>query len=538
MVLRKVRTKIDLSSQRALFAASLGLASVALGCADVDGELDGTSSSVESISLADTYALDIKLDEGEIHGKLVGNTREFLGIPYAEAPVGDLRFAPPVPVANWDGVRDATAFGPSCPQNPGGLAAPGPQSEDCLLLNVFAPQGNKSKLPVMVFIHGGAFVAGGSVSYDGRKLSEEGQVVVVTINYRLGALGLLSHPALDAEEGAVSGNNMFRDQQLALEWVRKNIKRFGGEAHAVTLFGESAGAWSTCINMVSPTGKNLAARYIMQSGTCVAGMAISTQAQAQAVGTELANTLCAGESDQLACLRAAPASAVIAFGATRGITGAGWAPVVSPGNDVLPAHPSDIIASGALKKTDIIVGSNAREWGLFQAIGASPRMTSLAQYHATLDATFGPQLSPALKFAVYPATDATANSQFVKLMSDYLFRCPARELARQVTATGNMSAHLYSFEEGLAFHAFELPYVFGNPNPALGAPLLVEPLRKTVQTYWTKFAAKGDPNAHGQPNWPVYSTATEQHMTLKAASAVGSNLSKAECDFWASLPRI
>jgi para-nitrobenzyl esterase len=376
-------------------------------------------------------------------------------------------------------------------------------------------------------------VAGGSVQYDGRRLSEEGNVIVVTLNYRLGALGLLSHPALDAEQGEVSGNNMFRDQQLALEWVKKNIKHFGGHHNDVTLFGESAGAWSTCINMVSPEAKHLAARYIMQSGTCVGGMPIQTPAQAAALGTEIAGALCSGATDQLACLRATPASTLVAWGATRGISGAGWAPVYG-GNDLLPAHPSALIASGAIKKTEVIVGSNVREWGLFQALGAAPTPTSVAAYQAVIAGTFGPALAPYIN-AFYPATDATANAQYTRVMTDYLFRCPARELARQVTATGDIDAYLYSFEEGLAFHAFELPYVFGNPNPALGAPVLVEPTRAAVQSYWTSFAHQGDPNVSGQPSWPVYDAASDPHMTLTAAPVAGANLSKTHCDFWASL---
>ena len=520
------------SAKQLLTAASLSFSALVFGCAD-DTDLNATSAAVESISLADTYALTLKLDEGSVHGKLVGNTREFLGIPYAEAPIGDLRFAPPVPAATWEGVRETTAFGPSCPQNPGGLSAPGPQSEDCLSLNVFAPQGLKQKLPVMVFIHGGAFVAGGSVQYDGRKLSEEGKVIVVTLNYRLGALGLLSHPSLDAEQGEASGNNMFRDQQLALEWVAKNIKNFGGDESAVTVFGESAGAWSACINMVSPEGKHLAARYIMQSGTCVAGMPIHTPAQASALGQELAGALCSGASDELACLRDAPASTIVAYGATRGISGAGWAPVYG-GNSLLPAHPSALIASGEIKKSQVIVGSNAREWGLFQALGAAPRPTSVAAYQAVIAGTFGPALTPYI-MSVYPATDASANAQYTRVMTDYLFRCPARELARQVSATGNMTAYLYSFEEGLAFHAFELPYVFGNPNPSLGAPVLVEPTRAAVQSYWASFARTGNPNVNGQPSWPVYDAASDPHMTLKAAPVAGANLAKGECDFWASI---
>jgi para-nitrobenzyl esterase len=537
-----VRAKRVVKSSVRLLSVPFVLATLGLGCADPDTQSveDDIGGAIGSLSARPSEPdLTVRVHEGALEGKLVEGTREFLGIPYAKPPVGELRFAPPEPSAHWRGVRSAVAFGPSCPQNPGALSAPGPQSEDCLSLNVYTPAqtGKKKnkKLPVMVFIHGGAFVAGGSVQYDGKKLSEEGNVVVVTLNYRLGALGFLAHPALDEErDHAPSGNDALRDQQLALKWVRKNIDAFGGDAHNVTVFGESAGSLSTCLQMVAPHAKKYAQRYILQSGTCVAGLTISKKAQAHAIGQQLSSALCTGATDVVACLRAKPASEVVAFGAANGISGAGWAPVINPEDEFLPEHPTALIASRDYnRRAEVIVGSNAREWGLFQAIGASPRPASVAALNAILDAQFGP-LSPALK-VVYPATDATASATYLRLLTDYLFRCPARQLARQLTANGN-SVYLYSFEEGLAYHAFELPYVFGNPNPTLGAPTLVEPLREAVQTYWTTFAQDGDPNAAGLPEWPAYDAASDPHMTLKAAPVVGTALAKAQCDFWASLP--
>jgi para-nitrobenzyl esterase len=537
--------KSSMARFESLLRASVRLLSVpalvgglSTGCADVAEGDEAVAESVASLRAERGPDLQVRVKQGELRGKLVENTRAFLGIPYAKPPVGERRFAPAQPAERWRGVRDAVAFGASCPQPPGALAAPGPQSEDCLFLNVYTPaQPIRKKLPVMVFIHGGAFVAGSSVQYDGRRLSEEGGVVVVTINYRLGALGFLAHPALDEERcgDEPSGNDALRDQQLALAWVQKNIDEFGGNPKEVTVFGESAGSMSACLQMVAPHAKKYADRYIMESGTCVAGLPISSKAQAQTLGKELADTLCAGADDVVSCLRAKPASELIAFGASRGISGAGWAPVINPDDEFLPEHPSKLIAAGDYnRRAEVIVGSNAREWGLFQAIGQSPRPATVAQLHAILDGQFGP-LAPALKLA-YPASDATANLAYVNLMTDYLFRCPARELARQVGARGT-TAYLYSFEEGAAFHAFELPYVFGNPNPTLGAPVLVEPLRETMQTYWTTFAHEGDPNAAGQPVWPEYDAQSDQHMTLKATSAVGSGLTKPQCDLWASIPR-
>jgi para-nitrobenzyl esterase len=516
------------------------IASLAFGCANVDesAELD-LELALESAEAASTDVAGalgsttptVTVKQGKLQGSVSNTTRLFLGVPYAAAPVGALRFAPAQPVPAWSGTRLATAFGPSCVQPPGALAAPGPQSEDCLSLNVYAPTSG-SKLPVMVFLHGGGFVGGGSSQYDARRLSEEGKVIVVTLNYRLGALGLLAHAALDAQRpGAPTGNDAIRDQQAALSWVKSNITAFGGDAKNVTLFGESAGSMSTCLHMVSPGSRTLAKRFVMESATCVAGLPISNVVQAQALGNELANNFCAGAVDVPACLRAVPASDLVAFGAERGISGAGWAPVVNPADPLLPVHPKALIASGNYNKGNIIVGSNAREWGFFQATGLSPVVPNVAALNAAIDAQFGPVAPLVKQQYAATATDATANTVFVRLMTDLLFRCPARALARQTSAQGSV-VHLYHFEEGAAYHAFELPYVFGNPNPQLGAPMLVEPLRKNIQAGLTSFAKSGSPNVAGLPSWPRYSLATDQHVSLKAELSVGTGLSRADCDFW------
>jgi len=482
---------------------------------------------------AQKAGLLVKIRSGLVRGRLVGETREFLGIPYAKTTAGQRRFTPAEPVAPWRGVRDALEFGPSCPQQPGGLAPTNPQSEDCLSLNVYAPRASRHKRQVMVFIHGGAFIAGGSSQYDGKRLSEEGDLIVVTLNYRVGALGLLRLPELDPARGGVpSGNDAFRDQIVALEWVRANIAAFGGDPRDILLFGESAGSMSTCLHLVSPLSEQLADRFIMQSATCVQGLPILTEPQARAIGEELAEFFCAGQADVVTCLREVPAAELVAFGADRGISGAGWAPVVNPDDPFLPVHPRQFIASGDYNKGPFIVGSNAREWGLFQALGA-PLIPTVAAFNAAVAAQFGP-IAPLVQAQYQPSSDAEANPAFVRLMTDFLFRCPARTLARLATAQGS-TAYLYHFEWELAYHAFELPYVFGNPNPRLGAPTLAEPLRHDIQTYWTTFAWQGNPNSRGLLFWPRYTTATDQHMALTIPTAVGTGLSKADCDFWDSV---
>jgi para-nitrobenzyl esterase len=474
----------------------------------------------------------VKIDSGKLQGKIVGETAEFLGIPYAKPPVGNLRFAPPEPVDAWNGIRDATAFGLACSQD-SLLMGPIPHDEDCLTVNVFTPSHAKraDRLPVMVFIHGGAFVGGASLQYEGHALSEAGGLVLVTMNYRLGAFGFLSHPALDATRpaDAPSGNDGIRDQQLALDWVRRNIKAFGGDPSNVTIAGESAGSMSTCLHMVSPTSRNLGRRFVMESGVCVGGLPLLDKAGSNAVTLALANALCPGATDVIACLRSKSADELASWGKELGISGPGWAPSYDPSDPLLPAKPAQLIAQGDYQVGPIIVGTNKSEWGLFQA-GTGP-IQSAAQFAATVDAQFGP-IAPLVKAQYAVTSDAEANTVFIRLMTDVMFRCPTRTLARATAAHGS-TVYLYSFEEGMAFHAFEMSYIFG---PQFNfEPSYVTSTLETMQGYWSRFARKGTPNARSLPAWPAYDPVGDQNMTLKTPFAVASGLAKSDCDFWDAL---
>lgn len=476
--------------------------------------------------------LYVKTGAGWIKGQW-GNpeekiTRTFLGIPYAQTPVGALRFVAPQPVEQWKGLYQASAFGPSCVQRPGALSAPGEQSEDCLSLNVYAPaQIPRQGAPVMVFVHGGAFIAGGSSQYDGQRLSQEGDAVVVTLNYRLGALGFFSHPEIPG-----SGNAALEDQQLALQWVKNNIAKFGGNPDNITLFGESAGSASVCVHMVAPGSAGLVNRYIMQSGSCIGGLQFLAEPQAQGISTALGAELCGDAADTATCLQTLDPAALVNWGVGNGLFGAGWAPTVIPGSDTLPAPASQLFASGQYHSGAVIIGTNRNEWGLFQSIGTTPPISTVAELSALIDAQFGPA-APYLKAEYLPAVDALANLELVRLFTDSVFRCPSRSLARLLSNQGT-PVWMYSFDQLPALHAMELPYVFGNPNPVL-APVLVEPLRATVQDFWSGFAGNGDPNVEGQPLWPAYDAASDQHMVLQEVSAAGVNLAKPACDLWDAL---
>jgi para-nitrobenzyl esterase len=483
--------------------------------------------------------LTVAFGSGRVKGKLVGTTREFLGIPYAKPPVGALRFAAPQPVDPWMGDKDATMHGPSCAQSMGALSPMGTTSEDCLTVNVYTPMSAPATgLPVYIYIHGGAFISGGSLQYDGQKLSERGPLVVVTLNYRLGAFGFLSHAGLDATRaGQPSGNDGIRDQQLALKWVKDNIGAFGGDPAKVTVTGESAGSMSACIHLVSPGARELAHRFVFESGVCTGETLLKKKADADALGKALSDELCMGQPDAVACLRAKAIPDLTEWRKMSTLFGAGFVPVYNPADPLLPDNPAKMIEAGNYNsKAPIIAGTNLREWGLFQTLG-SAKPANIAELEAAIDTQLGPQIgaagAAAAKMHYRPASDAEANDAMIRLMTDSAFRCPTRALARLVTKKGS-KVYLYSFEQGQAFHAFEIPYVFGNPNPLL-APMLDEPTLATMQGFFMQFAITGDPNGRGPLTWPAYDEATDQHMSLKSMSAAGTGHAKADCDFWATL---
>src|SRR5215471_7966207 len=262
----------------------------------------------------------VMTDEGAVRGTQTATLREFLGVPYAAPPVGDLRWRPPQPHARWAGVRDATSFGAHCAQGPSAFGVAS-ASEDCLFLNVFAPARRGDDVehgaPVMLWIHGGALVVGESDDYDPAMLVARG-VVVVTINYRLGALGFLAHPALAAESArGSSGNFGLLDQQAALRWVRRNIREFGGDGDNVTIFGESAGGLSVHAQLASPLSHGLFARAIDESGAYMPSQ--PSLATAEAAGSAFAaNAGCASQT--AACLRGLPVATILAK-QTGGTTG-------------------------------------------------------------------------------------------------------------------------------------------------------------------------------------------------------------------------
>jgi para-nitrobenzyl esterase len=488
----------------------------------------------------------VTTDDGAVRGTTAGTVAEFLGIPYAAPPTGNLRWRPPAPLAGWRGVRDATQFGPGCPQvltgNP--FLPPGTISEDCLNLNVYTPAARPGpNRPVLVWIHGGGLVQDGGRNYDGTKLAADG-AVVVTINYRLGALGFLAHPAL-ASHGA-AGNYGLMDQQAALRWVQRNIARFGGDPHNVTIAGQSAGGLSVLAQMVSPGARGLFQRAIVQSGTFALNQ--RPLATAEAAGETFATAV--GCPDQsAACLRSVPVSDLVAkFGVEI--------PGVVDGS-VLTQPIGTALANGQFARVPVINGITHDEELLFVAglgitvsqgtnIPLAGDPTDPANYQANIAQALGVSAARAAAIANEYPLSAYPNPvvAFSLLVSDASFACPALQVDRQTAARG-VPAYAYQFNDdnapvsflgrslGLATHGAELPYLFDLPN----TPVMLTPeqqaLAASMRTDWARFAGTGNPSSRALP-WPSFN-GTRVLSLIPLQSQVTTNFATAHhCAFWAA----
>jgi len=490
--------------------------------------------------------LVVKTDKGMVEGYADGSSRLFFGIPYAAPPTGDLRWKPPAPHDAWESTFEATKKGKACPQtSPLTAKLDTSSSEDCLVLNVWAPEKPSSaSLPVLVWIHGGAFVlgSGGEKAYDGQVLSETTGMLVVSVNYRLGPLGFLALPELESESAShpSTGGYGFEDQRAALQWVKANIAAFGGDPGKVTLFGESAGGISTCMHMVSPESKGLFQRAIIESGPCDTAV---SKPVATAQGDAFAAALgCKGDPDVLGCLRgksteeimsALPSSNDFLFG-----DGANWFPVVDGWN--LPDAPGKLLESGSFEKVPVIVGSNADEATLFFVLGKT-KITDEAAFE-----TFAEALVPGHGkdvVAKYPsATYGSVQAAATAAVGDAGFVCATRRMARATSQAG-ADTFLYHFtyapKGGLfgdlgAFHSAEIKFVLGNPGQLLPNPLTDEELTmsKAIMGYWSAHADKGNPNLEGAVEWPQYTAAKDQNIVLDLTISTQSSFKKDLCDFW------
>lgn len=486
----------------------------------------------------DTATAPVKVEQGLLAGTSGkhADVRVFRGVPFAAPPVGDLRWKAPQAPASWKETRDAKEFSPVCWQSQypdvarlyqSELAA---RSEDCLYLNIWTPAKTSNEyLPVMVWIHGGAFTrgSGSSRSYDGEILARKG-AVVVTINYRLGMFGFFAHPELTTEsEHHASGNYALLDQIAALQWVKKNITAFGGDPNRVTIFGESAGSWAVNVLIASPLAKGLFQRAIGESGGSFAPM--KSLAEAEKSGVSLAGTMGVTQ-DVLKTLRGKSAEELLKASdnqPTRAIVD-GY---------VLPQDVYTIFAQGKQNDVQLLVGNNADEGTALVPQGASIKAE---QFVAVARGRFGSLADEFLK--IYPGgSDEEAVKSFFAAFRDQQFEWEMRTWARMQTKTGHHPVYLYYFSRVPpgpqsktlgAFHAADLAYVFGNFAWPFPWEETDKKLSDAMTSYWVNFAASGAPNGNGLAKWPVYNASEDQLLEFGDQIGVRSGVNKAGLDFF------
>ena len=510
-----------------------------VACSIAAGSVSCSSQVTARPTRSAHSALTVTVADGKLRGSQAGQTNQYLGIPYAAPPVGPLRWRPPQPPAPWTGIRAATKFAPHCAQ-PAGVFGRASMSENCLYLNVFTPARQRaSGLPVMVWIHGGAFVAGESDDYNPSRLVADG-VIVVTINYRLGALGFLADSALADHPGGPSGDYGLMDQQAALRWVQRNIRAFGGNPASVTLFGESAGGQSVLLQLASPAAHGLFARAIAESGGYAPGP--QTLAAAEAAGSAFAAKAgCASQT--AACLRSLPVSAILAdqdqTGASADVDGL-----------VLTQPPKKAFSSGDFNHVPVIDGSNHDEWRLFVALATfeGDRVTA-ANYVPMIASTLHVTAAIARIIAgqyplsAYPSPPLALSA----VGTDAIFACPT--LLVDQSLSQYVATYAYEFNDEnapapypnpgfpyAAAHASELQYLFGLPASSHGTlSAQQQQLAAVMRSEWTSFAKTGLPSSAGAPSWPRF-TADDQAMLSLIPPAPQPETNFAtdhHCGFWA-----
>jgi para-nitrobenzyl esterase len=473
----------------------------------------------------------VKVTGGAVKGAVADGVLSFKGIPFAAAPIGDLRWRPPQPVVPWTGVKDATAYGHDCAQKPVSIdAAPlGTEpSEDCLVLNVWRPADKTSgALPVMVWIYGGGFVNGGSspAVYDGSQFARQG-VVLVSFNYRIGRFGFFAHPALSQEHpGEPLGNYGYMDQIAALKWVQANIAQFGGDPKSVTLFGESAGGGSVLAMLTSPAAKGLVHRAIVESGGGRSGLGaprklhedLPNSPSAESVGVAFAKTVGIECTDAaaLAALRKLSTEQVV--GGLNFMTMMGGAQTFAGpfiDGQIVVETVGDAFAAGHNARVPIMAGANSLDIGF-----------SFAKTMDEVMKPFGPDAEKALA-AYDPGKTGNVQAVGYQVAMDRIMIEPARYTAKTFAAQGQPS-YLYRFSyvaESIraktpgAPHAAEIPYVFDTVKAKYGVALTAadEATARAANAYWANFAKTGNPNGAGLEKWPAYKPDTNMLLDFTA----------------------
>jgi para-nitrobenzyl esterase len=534
-------------SPRAVLAASTRLAFVlAVALAMTLG-----ASSIASASPRRTRV--IRTESGPLKGIIKGKTAEFLGIPYAAAPVGDLRWMPPQPYGQFGGIFDASKFGSECTQPDGS------GSENCLFLNVYVPHFRKNggqrgrALPVMFWIHGGGLTEGAGSDYDPKPLLRPGNVIVVTINYRLGYFGFFAESSLDSE-GHDAGNYGLMDQQFAMQWVQHNIAAFGGDPNNVTIFGESAGGHSVYCNLASPTAAGLFSHAIAESGSYLLFdpfiQPIVTLSVGETTGTGLVpggDSVASGLGcSTAACLRGISNTALAAVEA-----GTLYAFV---DGTLLTQPPSAAFAAGEFNQVPVIAGTNHDEWRIFVAeqydAAGNPILTE-DEYDAATIALWGTLLGPIVE-SFYPY-ETPGGQVLGESGTDGVFACSARNGDESLSAFTTTYAYEFNDENappqppptGLSFplgayHGAEVQYLF-DIGYFYEFTHAQKKLSRAMVDYWTNFAVSGNPNGGSLPTWSPYTTTADQFQSFIPPTPIvepsGSFNTDHMCDsFWNLVP--
>jgi para-nitrobenzyl esterase len=560
-------SKVEIAGLVGIVLASLALLCAACSSGNGEGDgadagampdtgstgdaLDAGEAGLPSDAAADAdAAVLVTVAQGQLQGVVDGQTWSFRGIPYAAPPVGNLRWAMPAPPASWAGVRSASAFGSACVQiSDGGIDG----SEDCLYLNVWTPSTSLAgSHPVMFFTHGGGLSqgAGSDPLYEGADLAQHTGAVIVTINYRLGGLGFLALPDLSSENTPpTSGNYGLLDQLAALRWVKANIASFGGDPGRVTIFGESAGATSTAIQVLSPLAKGLFEQAIFESTGVFPSY--PDLAAAETAGQGIATSLgCSASSGTAACLRAIPADKVIAKTASYDWTfpdllvenlGYRLLPVID--DYVLQGQPFDSFKAGTHNHVPIILGNNATEAGYFAAMKQIPAVTSVASYTAAMNQLLGSNAAAVL--AQYPAaSDSAAFETYLTALTDGGFVCRTRTLARAILQGQSQPVYRYLFTDTLrgpqamygSFHTLELFFLFRTLGSyGYTADSQDDAVSSSLQEYWGNFATLASPNDSTAVAWPQNDSTTDAYLSIGTSTQAAAGLRTSACDFWDSL---
>ena len=504
--------------------------------------------------------LTITIAQGTLIGTMLPSTipskppgKAWLGIPFGQTNAS-VRFQAAAFAPSWGpSPRNASTFGPACPQQDvAGIY--GPQNEDCLNLNIYAPQvQGDSLLPVMVWIYGGSFEHGGNALplYNGVNLANDGNVIVVAVNYRIGALGFGATTAIG--DDAMTGNYGLLDQRLGLKWVQQNIGAFGGDAANVTIFGESAGSMSICFHLVSPGSWPYFGRVIMESGSCLQGQKGPRQPPApysiEGATKQMSNLLQALHCKTLACLQATSVSDLItAQNSLDAAYSLGWSPVVD--GTIIPADPLTLAASGRMAPdVTIMLGMNTNEGTMFSL----PWNATDFDYRAILDVEFGTAVGAQI-YAQYPTASYNNNASyaFAAAAGDYFFWCPGLRLA-SLASGASRGVYVYHFDHVPSWepvlplkvaHTYEIPFVFGNPGDyfvrTFGSFTPEEDvLSHEMGDFWTSFAKSGAPSSpRSNVAWPTYDEKRQMMMFSVPTIGVQTDYKAKHCAFWDNLTPI